>query len=120
MRFKAYFNRDGGTFRTIDMAAYAQKAEQVFRDAGHEIECHVVAGKEMVKAIEKGAAEKGTEHDLAAAGAVAQRIGDQGHRFHRRVQGQEVAFGAAAAERVDPGIAPPVAPELDVVPARAH
>ena len=68
MRFKAYFNRDGGTFRTTDMAAYAQKAEQVFRDAGHEIECHVVAGKEMVKAIEKGAAEKDTEGLIAGGG----------------------------------------------------
>ena len=68
MRFKAYFNRDGGTFRTTDMAAYAEKTGQVFRDAGHEIECHVVAGKEMVRAIEKGASEAGTEALLAGGG----------------------------------------------------
>jgi diacylglycerol kinase family enzyme len=68
MHFKAYFNRDGGTFRTIDMAAYAQKAEQVFRDAGHEIECHVVAGKEIVKAMEEGVSERGTEGLIAGGG----------------------------------------------------
>ena len=68
MHLKAYFNRDGGTFRTVDMDAYASKAEQVFRDAGHEIECRVVAGKEMVGAIEKGAAEKDTEGLIAGGG----------------------------------------------------
>ncbi|CAN7425538.1 diacylglycerol/lipid kinase family protein [Rhizobium sp. LjRoot254] len=68
MHFKAYFNRDGGTFRTIDMPAYVQKAEQVFRDAGHEIECHVIGGKEIVRAIEKGASEQGTEGLIAGGG----------------------------------------------------
>lgn len=68
MRFKAYFNRDGGTFRTTDMAAYAQKAEQVFSDAGHEIDCEVVAGKDIVRAIEKGASDKSTEGLIAGGG----------------------------------------------------
>jgi diacylglycerol kinase family enzyme len=68
MRFKAYFNRDGGTFRTTDMAAYAEKAEQVFRNAGHEIECHVVEGREIVKALEKAAADNSTEGLIAGGG----------------------------------------------------
>ena len=36
MKLIGFFNRDGGTFKTTDMAAYEMKAEQVFRDAGHD------------------------------------------------------------------------------------
>jgi len=68
MRFKALFNRDGGTFRTTDMDAYAKKAEQVFRDAGHEIECLAVHGKDIVSALEKAAAEKGVDALIAGGG----------------------------------------------------
>ena len=68
MRFKALFNRDGGTFRTTDMTAYAKRAEQVFHDAGHEIECVVVHGKEIVPALEKAAGESGVDALVAGGG----------------------------------------------------
>lgn len=68
MRFKALFNRDGGTFRTTDMESYAKKAEQLFRDAGHEIECRVVDGKEIVPALEEAAGEDGVEGLIAGGG----------------------------------------------------
>jgi diacylglycerol kinase family enzyme len=68
MRFKALFNRDGGTFRTTDMDAYAKKAEQVFRDAGHEIECLAVHGKDIVASLEKAAAEPGVDALIAGGG----------------------------------------------------
>jgi diacylglycerol kinase family enzyme len=68
MRFKALFNRDGGTFRTTDMDAYAKKAEQLFRDAGHDIDCSVVAGKDIVPALEKAAEESGVEGLIAGGG----------------------------------------------------
>lgn len=68
MRFKALFNRDGGTFRTTDMEAYAKKAEQVFRDAGDEIDCEIVSGKDIVSALEKAAAENGVEALIAGGG----------------------------------------------------
>lgn len=68
MRFKAMFNREGGTFRTTDMDAYAKKAEQVFRDAGHEIEYELVAGKEIVSALEKAAEEPGVDALIAGGG----------------------------------------------------
>src|SRR5688572_10708498 len=67
------------------------------------------------------AAEKAVEHDIAASGAVEDRIGDQRHRLHRRVQRQQVAFPGLAGERVDPGILPDIAAvatkaaKLDVV-----
>jgi len=68
MRFKALFNRDGGTFRTTDMDAYAKKAEQVFQDAGHEIECLAVHGKDIVPSLEKAAEEKGVDALIAGGG----------------------------------------------------
>src|SRR3984893_14761182 len=72
----------------------------------------------------RAAAEKGIEHDLAAAGAVPQRIGHQRHRLDRRMQCEKVAFGPGAAERVDAGVAPhiaavaTIAAELDMVLVR--
>jgi diacylglycerol kinase family enzyme len=68
MRFKAMFNRDGGTFRTTDMNAYAKKAEQVFHDAGHEIECEVVDGKDIVSSLEKAAEERDVDALIAGGG----------------------------------------------------
>ena len=68
MRFKALFNRDGGTFRTTDMDAYAKKAEQVFRNAGHEIDCTVIEGKDIVSSLEKAAGEDGVDALIAGGG----------------------------------------------------
>lgn len=60
MNIIAVFNRDGGTFRTTDMAAYEAKVIEVFEAAGHRIECHVVAGKEVACALEAAA----DRHDI--------------------------------------------------------
>ncbi|MGV3550212.1 diacylglycerol/lipid kinase family protein [Rhizobium sp.] len=68
MRFKALFNRDGGTFRTTDMETYAKKAEQVFRDAGDEIDCEIVSGKDIVSALEKATSESGVDALIAGGG----------------------------------------------------
>jgi hypothetical protein len=46
----------------------------------------------------RAAAEKGVEHDLAARRAIEDRIGDHRHRFHGRVQRQEIALATAAGE----------------------
>lgn len=68
MNLIAIFNRDGGTFKTTDMAAYCHRAEQVFRQAGHEIECRVVAGDDVVEAMENVAATRGVEGLIAGGG----------------------------------------------------
>ena len=44
MRIQAIFNKDGGTFRTIDMEAFVRHAEEVFSAAGHHLDCDVVEG----------------------------------------------------------------------------
>lgn len=68
MRFRALFNRDGGTFRTTDMESYAKKAEQVFRDAGHELACELVRGSDIVSALNAAAEERDIEGLIAGGG----------------------------------------------------
>jgi diacylglycerol kinase family enzyme len=68
MNLIAIFNRDGGTFKTTDMDAYCERALQAFRAGGHEIECRVVSGKEVVSAMEEVAATSGIEGLIAGGG----------------------------------------------------
>lgn len=68
MNLFAVFNRDGGTFRTTDMSAYCAHAVQTFKTAGHQIECHVVSGDEVVETMEKAAATAGIEGLIAGGG----------------------------------------------------
>ncbi|MBP2547473.1 diacylglycerol kinase family enzyme [Neorhizobium galegae] len=68
MKLIAIFNRDGGTFKTTDMEAYCARAEQAFRDGGHDIECRVVAGNEVVEAMEKVADTPGIDGLIAGGG----------------------------------------------------
>jgi diacylglycerol kinase family enzyme len=68
MNLFAVFNRDGGTFRTTDMDAYCAQAAQAFKSAGHQIECHVVSGNEVVATMERAAATPGIEGLIAGGG----------------------------------------------------
>ena len=67
MKVHAVFNRDGGTFRTMDMKAFAETARATFEEHGHSFESEIVAGKDIMKALKKVAAEEG-EHVLMAGG----------------------------------------------------
>jgi diacylglycerol kinase family enzyme len=83
MKLIGLFNRDGGTFRTTDMAAYEQHAERVFREAGHDFEAVVVSGKEIIPAIERAAGRSdidgivagGGDGTISAAASVAWKNG---------------------------------------------
>jgi diacylglycerol kinase family enzyme len=68
MKLIGLFNQDGGTFRTTDMAAYQSHAEQVFRQAGHDFECRVVSGREMVAAMERAARRDDIDGIVAGGG----------------------------------------------------
>ena len=68
MKLIGFFNRDGGTFRTTDMAAYEARAERVFRDAGHEFEAVVVAGRDIVSAMERAARRDDIDGIVAGGG----------------------------------------------------
>ncbi|WP_457300635.1 diacylglycerol/lipid kinase family protein [Phyllobacterium sp. P5_D12] len=67
MKIHAVFNRDGGTFRTMDIKLFAETAKEIFEKQGHTFESEIVAGKSIVKALQKVAAEAG-EHVLMAGG----------------------------------------------------
>src|SRR5690606_2622668 len=68
MKFFAVFNRDGGTFRTTDMDADCGRAATAFREAGHEVECHIVAGDEVVATMRRAAETPGVEGLIAGGG----------------------------------------------------
>jgi diacylglycerol kinase family enzyme len=67
MKIHAVFNRDGGTFRTMDVKLFAETAKEIFEKHGHTFESEIVAGKSIVKALQKVANETG-EHVLMAGG----------------------------------------------------
>jgi diacylglycerol kinase family enzyme len=68
MKIRAVLNRDGGTFKTTDMQAYCESANRAFAAKGHELDCSVVAGDEIVAALERAAAQPGVEAVLAGGG----------------------------------------------------
>lgn len=68
MNLFAVFNRDGGTFRTTDMDAYCAHAVKTFRQAGHDIDCHVVAGDDVVTTMQKAAERDGIDGLIAGGG----------------------------------------------------
>ncbi|MDQ0423104.1 diacylglycerol kinase family enzyme [Peteryoungia aggregata LMG 23059] len=68
MKIKAVLNRDGGTFKTTDMQAYCESAARAFAARGHDLDCTVVAGAEIVEALEAASHEAGIEALLAGGG----------------------------------------------------
>ncbi|MHC1548718.1 diacylglycerol/lipid kinase family protein [Phyllobacterium sp. K27] len=67
MKVHAVFNREGGTFRSMDMDLFTQTAKNIFEKHGHSFQSEVVAGKNVVRALKNVAAEAG-EHVLMAGG----------------------------------------------------
>lgn len=83
MKMIAVLNREGGTFRTTDMQAYADRARQVFADAGDELEIIVCTGKDMREVLERTARRDdigaiiagGGDGTISAAAGIAWRNG---------------------------------------------
>lgn len=81
MRFIGVFNRDGGTFRTTDMEAFAARAVEIFAAAGHEIDARIVEGKQLIDELKRAAGEAdvlvagGGDGTISAAAAIAFRQG---------------------------------------------
>ncbi|MGM4908910.1 diacylglycerol/lipid kinase family protein [Rhizobium sp. 768_B6_N1_8] len=68
MKLVGFFNRDGGTFRTTDMQAYEKRAEEVFREAGHDFDAIVFSGNEIVPAMERAARRDDIDGIVAGGG----------------------------------------------------
>ncbi|MBN9315525.1 MAG: diacylglycerol kinase family lipid kinase [Devosia sp.] len=68
MHFIGVLNKDGGTFRTMDMAAFATSAERVFAEHGNSLECRVVAGADLAAELERAASDPSSDALLAGGG----------------------------------------------------
>jgi diacylglycerol kinase family enzyme len=68
MRIQAIFNRDGGTFRTTDMDAFARHAEKVFGQAGHHLDCDIVESADIEMALKRCADRTDLDAMLAGGG----------------------------------------------------
>lgn len=68
MHFIGVLNRDGGTFRTMDMAAFATNATALFAAHGHTLNCRVVSSDELVPALEQAAADPAADALMAGGG----------------------------------------------------
>ena len=81
MRFIGVFNRDGGTFRTMDIDAFVTRAAGIFAERGHEFEARVVAGDELIAALERATDEAevllagGGDGTISAAAGLAFKRG---------------------------------------------
>lgn len=82
MKLIAIFNRDGGTFKTTDMDAYCARATRIFQQQGHDFECRVVAGSDVVDAMQQAAKSDadgliagGGDGTISAAAGIAWRSG---------------------------------------------
>lgn len=83
MRFVGVLNRDGGTFRTIDMDAFAEQATAIFAEQGMNLECRPVSGGELIRELEIVAADDtvdvllagGGDGTISAAAAICFRTG---------------------------------------------
>ena len=68
MHFIGVFNKDGGTFRTVDMAAFIATATRIFEEAGQTLECRVVEGRNLIRELERAARDPGSDALLAGGG----------------------------------------------------
>lgn len=68
MRFIGVLNQDGGTLRTIDLAAFVEQAQSIFAEAGHVLECRLVEGKKLIAELERAAADPDADVLLAGGG----------------------------------------------------
>ena len=68
MRIIAVLNRDGGTLRTMDLAAFSTTAAAVFAVHGHQLDCRIVSGNEVDAALREAATSRGADAVLAGGG----------------------------------------------------
>ena len=68
MHFIGVFNRDGGTFRTMDMDGFAESAVKVFAEHGHTLEPRAVEGKDLIAELQRAASDPRCDVLLAGGG----------------------------------------------------
>jgi diacylglycerol kinase family enzyme len=77
MHFIGVFNRDSGTFKTTDMAAFALRASTILHAHGHTLDARIVEGDGLIAELKRAAQEGsvllagGGDGTISAAAAVA-------------------------------------------------
>lgn len=83
MRFIGVLNRDGGTFRTLDVDAFAQRAATILARGGITLDCRIVEGETLRSELERAAGDPeadaimvgGGDGTIAAAADICHRTG---------------------------------------------
>ncbi|RCS23748.1 diacylglycerol kinase family lipid kinase [Phyllobacterium salinisoli] len=68
MKIIAVLNREGGTFRPMDIEEFCTQARDVFKRHGHEIDCRSTSAKEIVAALEQAVTEGDCDVLMAGGG----------------------------------------------------
>src|SRR5688572_25299715 len=68
MRFVGVFNRDGGTFRTMDMDQFVAEATDILAEKGHTLDAKLVSGDGLIPALEAAVARNDADVLLAGGG----------------------------------------------------
>jgi diacylglycerol kinase family enzyme len=68
MRFIGFFNRDGGTFRMLDMPDFCHRATAAFARHGHSLEFVVAGHDTLIEALERAASDPSSGAVLAGGG----------------------------------------------------
>lgn len=68
MRILTVLNRDGGTLKSTDLTRYRSHLQSVFERAGHDFECRIVTGAQIVAALEEAGADDAVEGIVAGGG----------------------------------------------------
>ena len=68
MHYIGVLNRDGGTFRTMDMEKFAADAVGIFAEHGHRLDPRIVSGSELIEELQRAASDPLADAVLAGGG----------------------------------------------------
>lgn len=68
MRFLVILNRDGGTLRTTDLAAFEGRMRALLQEAGHDVEVQIVDGGDLERALDHAVATHHIDAIIAGGG----------------------------------------------------
>jgi diacylglycerol kinase family enzyme len=68
MHFVGLFNKDGGSFRTMDLDEFAVRATRIFAEHGRSLECRLISGRDLLTELDRAAGDAGTDVLLVGGG----------------------------------------------------
>ncbi|MDN5926793.1 MAG: diacylglycerol kinase family lipid kinase [Hyphomicrobiales bacterium] len=68
MNFLMVLNKDGGTFRSLDVEDFIKRTRRTLEDAGHTVKSRIVTSKELALALEEAERDESTDVVMAGGG----------------------------------------------------